>query len=132
MKANELMIGDWVMYQGEPIIVYEIDEYYDRINTEPDGYNAITCVEISEITPIPLIAEILEKIGFEAFDYFLKIQINTTYIELRPIQGNMAIWLDWDEDNDGVYADFILPYPKYLHELQHVLRLAGIDKEIKL
>ena len=64
MEAKELMIGDWGLYKDEPIMVWEIDEYYDRINTEPDGYNSIRCIEISDIKPIPLTDEILGKNGF--------------------------------------------------------------------
>ena len=75
MKTSELMIGDLIMYRGEPIMVYEIDDYYERINTEPDGYNAITCVEISEVMPILPTPEILMKNGLEKENLNQKINI---------------------------------------------------------
>ena len=128
MKANELMVGDWVMYENEPIMVWEIDEYYHRINTEPDGYNAITCVEISEVTPIPLTPEILEKNGFwcehnigyvmekgeydiiyDLFDHKLRILKNREQILNLECFDDMCV-----------------------HELQHALKLCGIEKEIEL
>lgn len=133
MKACELMIGDYVMYKGEPTMVYEIDDYYDRINTEPDGYNAITCIEISEVTPIPLTAEILKKNGFVEFmPHNWQIVIDNIMIELREPEHNIAIWLDWNKHDTGTYASYMLPGPNCVHELQHVLRLCGINKWIEI
>ena len=133
MTANELMIGDLVLYKNKPIIVWEIDEYYNRINTEPDGYNAITCVDISDIKPIPLTPEILKKNGFVEFmPHNWQIVINNIMIELREPEHNMAVWLDWVEHNTGTYASYIFPGPNCVHELQHALRLCNIDKEIEL
>lgn len=133
MTANELMICDLVLYKNKPITVWEIDEYYNRINTESDGYNAITCVDISDIKPISLTSEILEKIGFVEFiPHNWQIVIDNIMIELREPEHNMAIWLDWEEHNTGTYASYILPSPNCVHELQHALRLCGIDKEIEL
>lgn len=133
MTANELMIGDLVLYKNKPIIVWEIDEYYNRINTEPDGYNAITCVDISDIKPIPLTPEILKKNGFVEFmPHNWQIVINNIMIELREPEHNMAVWLDWVEHETGTYASYIFPGPNCVHELQHALRLCNIDKEIEL
>lgn len=133
MTANELMIGDLVLYKNKPIIVWEIDEYYNRINTEPDGYNAITCVDISDIKPIPLTPEILKKNGFVEFmPHNWQIVINNIMIELREPEHNMAVWLDWYEHETGTYASYIFPGPNCVHELQHALRLCNIDKEIEL
>lgn len=122
MKTAELMIGDWVMRRGEPTMVYEIDEYYERINTEPDGYNAITCIEISEVTPISLTTEILKKNGFQ------QISIN------EYVSGKVTISILVEEflviiksGNARVRITI-----KYVHELQHTLRLCGIEKEIEI
>lgn len=116
------MIGDWVLYKGEPIMVWEIDDYYNRINTEPDGYNAITCVEISDIKPIPLTAEILEKNGFE---------FNNLPMEQCWQQYGLRLYLSGHGYgiNCGENVSLCIDY---VHELQHALRLCGIDKEIEL
>ena len=109
------------------------EEYYNRINTEPDGYNAITCVDISDIKPIPLTPEILKKNGFVEFiPHNWQIVINNIMIELREPEHNMAVWLDWVEHDTGTYASYIFPGPNCVHELQHALRLCNIDKEIEL
>lgn len=124
MKANELMIRDWVAnpINGKPMRVMSLTR---DVELGLSGF-------YDNVIPIPLTAEILEKIGFVRFYVnYWKMQVGNGYIELRPTEGNMAIWLDYDEDNDGIYADYILPYPDNLHELQHALRLCNIDKEIE-
>ena len=127
MTANELMIGNWVMYKGEPIMVYEIDDYYKRINTEPDGYNAITCIEISDVTPIPLTAEILEKNGFE----LCKIP-EIDYIGWRLSENfSLTVSPASTNDIDGLYWNDDVPI-RYVHQLQHALRLCNFEKEIEL
>lgn len=129
MQPEELMIGDWVLYKDEPIIVFEIDEYYDRINTEPDGYNAIRCIEASDIKPIPLTEEILEK--------------NFERDEERFIDCNEFRDIEITEYNDGMWQVVIdeiemsdLPtwkmYVCDVHQLQHALKLFGITKDITL
>jgi hypothetical protein len=136
MKANELMIGDWVYYKDKeqmPCRVISISRNSIRFdNGTPQDWMS----DVKNFTPIPLTAEILEKIGFVRFyvNYvnYWKMQVDNVYIELRPTEGNMAIWLDYDKDNDGIYANYILPYPDNLHQLQHALRLCNIDKEIEL
>lgn len=125
MDAKELMIGDWVLYKDEPIMVWEIDEYYDRINTEPDGYNAIRCIEVSEIKPIPLTPEILEKNGFRKQNNSSGVTKLDTY------------WLGEElgfriHSFETGYYQFGLAKIRYVHELQHALRLCGIDKEIEI
>ncbi len=115
MEAKELMIGDWVLYRGDPIMIWEIDEYYDRVNTEPDGYNGITCVEISDINPIPLTPEILEKNGWFPLDEY-------------RYEGDIALAKGRDYfrlKNTTICINSV-------HELQHTLRLCGIDKEITI
>ena len=129
MTANELMIGDLVLYKNKPIIVWEIDEYYDRINTEPDGYNAITCVEIFEVAPIPITPEILEKNGFVKNKYgemILDEELGTSeiYLVLEPSYDEEYYW--WRVNNE------LITKIKSVHEPQHILRLCNIEKEIEL
>lgn len=130
LMCESLMIGDWVMHRGEPIMVYEIDDYYERINTEPDGYNAITCVEISEVTPIPLTPEILEK-NFESLDmegeYF---GFYDEYFEVEVSEFSDGIW-EVKIDEIVLGATWRM-YVSNVHELQRALRFCSINKEITL
>ena len=130
MKANELMIGDWVKHSitGKIGKVYRIcdNEYIAFI----DGDTRSELVE-----PIPLTPEILEKNGFnleEAVEdyYFLYIGIDE---RVSLCNGEEFIDSDnkWDVCIDNEDHCTIATYElTYVHELQHILRLCKIDEEI--
>lgn len=133
MRQEELMIGDYVQVNGEACKVISIS-YFDIgiSDSKEDFYNE----HIDNIKPIPLTPEILDKNGFEYYDNPVKVlmtnTINGHYVEIRLDRKEMAIWYDYDENNDGVYSDCLFPLPYWLHDFQHALRLCGIDKEIEL
>ena len=147
MKAKELMIGDWVIYKGEPTIVYEIDDYYQRINTEPDGYDRIKCIDTLEIEPIPLTPEILAKMGFtieevpKYDDTYTEDEYTATMkcvdarkcnveIEYRTYRNEITVF-SHDYHNILQYRS-IETQVEYVHELQHILRVMKVDKELEL
>lgn len=121
MKANELMIGDWVTFKDcqhenpMPIKIIAIGFQADGENdclVQINGDKACDIIEIDdEIVGIPLTAEILEK-NFPDPEIVCWYPDNNTY---RIIIG------------DNVALNI-----KYVHELQHALRLCGINKEIEL
>lgn len=94
-----------------------------------DGFDALDEIQIDDdIVGIPLTPEILEKNKFVKSERFDVWKIISDNYELRITQWRFAvIFLDEDgSDNE----EFSAPRPKYAHELQHILRLFGIDKEI--
>ena len=121
MKANELMIGDYirVIYTQKIIKVREIKQ--SCIYTNDNGY------EYNEIEPIPLTPEILEKNGFVHYDL--------TDFWMWKKESFEPVHLD-KYDKDGwrlrINCDNIPCECKYVHQLQHALRLCGIEKEIEL
>lgn len=131
MKAKELQIFDWVSYKGNPIMVFEIDEPENNINTEQDGYNAIRCISIDEIQPIPITPTILERNGFEKNgSYFI---LNECIEDGEDVIEHYEIIYY----NDGfcsvqniVTEDEISFYCPNVHQLQQAMRLCGIEKEI--
>lgn len=83
--------------------------------------------------PIPLTEEILVKNGFEKDDYYLRYifyfdnrRLIRRSIEIVPQDE------DWSEIEMTICSDKadINSVVEYVHELQHALRLCGIDKEI--
>lgn len=70
MKANELMVGDWIAdkdgdkVQVDNIINSEFDCGIDVVCNRFDGRCDSWTVPFEEAQPIPLTAEILEKNGF--------------------------------------------------------------------
>ena len=133
MKPEELQIGDWVYYKGNPIMVFEIDEPEHNINTEQDGYNAIRCISIDEIQPIPLTPEILEKNGFMEYryrqgDWFFVIE-NKENETLAIVSYDTSHRLEIESWDDFI-GSFERGGIKYIHQLQQAIRLCGTNKEI--
>lgn len=137
MNANELMIGDWVYRTdfntpvpskiiGMEVVNYDKMEYVVDVFNK-NGYNVQ--LYLNEIEPIPLTPEILEKIGFET-------QPNIGYI-IDDWDGTQIIYDKWNHNlriikNYKVCLDIETFDDIAVHELQHALRLCGIDKTITL
>ena len=123
MKANELMIGDWVY---NPFTRKTLRLTFGR---------DLDLAEELCLEPIPLNAEILEKNGFEQDDYYLQF---TLYLDNKRAKSRSIVMLPQDEEWSEI--DMTLRCNKadvtmelcYVHELQHALRLCGIEKEIEL
>lgn len=131
MKPNELMIGDWVVYNGDieytdPIRIEGIDIMGVCITSDRDD------VGFDGIQPIPLTEEILKKNGFgykEEDDYlshyYLGDKCYLSNPDLHIGTSNKGVyWLNyWYNAIYGI---------KYVHQLQHALQLCGIGNEIEL
>ena len=120
MKANELMIGDWVYntHNRQNEQVQEIGSGLVML-----AYNDL--YEYDEIEPIPLTDEILKANGFE---YHHKNFAALSHV--HPFQLKMVEWPD--ENGIGLWMIGGLFKIRYVHELQHAMKLCEIDKEIKL
>lgn len=151
MKANELMVGDWVGY----LPTWENED--GSIGREGNPNNPIICkVEMPgssgaqlyngednfdaddiELYPIPLTPEILEKNGFEKREVRILAGSKThycivdDYFELAINEYTDSIW-EVEYTNIEAHFPLIRNLVCYVHELQHALRLCEIDKEIEL
>ena len=138
MNAKELMIGDWVHVDGKPqkvieILHHGINPTYYSMSDEIEGYT-----HEEQIEPIPITKEILEKSGF----------VDDLYSENRFIlkgkdEEQVFYWFEEYgrhnscnvfganiENSHGHY--FSGRNIRYVHELQHALRMCNIEKEIVL
>lgn len=131
IKISELSIGDWVKCNGFKATIAGYSAESGSIHLLTKQKNKMW-FGVESIEPIPLTPEILEKNGFEKKNY-----------------DNGKMW-DWWCDNVLVrkFADediyrFIVAYNsnhyttmmvvgKHTHQLQHALRLAGVEKEIEI
>ena len=127
MKASDLMVGDWVLdtYTNSPMRIEGINGGNPRFG--------------QDLEPIPLTPEILEKNGFA------KISPQDTWL-YRPLDkyGDKFLYAIRARRFDyPIYRIDIDNYVfrtgmgfsgqlQYVHELQHALRLCGIDLDIKL
>lgn len=119
MKTNELMIGDWVMHTDKPLYIAGI--YGERVYDDDNNV-----YRIEKITPIPLTPEILEKNGFDT----------SNKLSIFQGIGCIVIVANRDEykfihiikDNGDKSSDTKIYYEElYVHELQHALRLCGLN-----
>lgn len=119
MKANELMLGDWVKTEAGELIVAGIGQ---KIYCRDDSGNPTHIWEVTTIEPIPLTKEILEKNGFDFERHAFR----------EDEHYALEIYID-----DGVRwtincYEYDILLLEYVHQLQHALKLCGIEKEIKL
>lgn len=130
LSEKELMIGDWVMY--DPNVFIE-DEYVPAKECCPtkieSGEDIDSAVE-GCYHPIPLTAEILEKNGF------VKVENTQTSTIMYSFRGSLFRIEVYDFNHvtiDSYYTDSSCDvFISSVHELQHALRLCGINKEIEL
>lgn len=135
MRAEDLMIGDWVQYQytGGVFQIVEISKTEGIKQFEDQPF-----FKLNGIIPIPLTAEILEKNGFNdsSFEankkYKYIIHTNEYQLGYYPKTNSFNIY---KRGIDPFYTKDVLccgfqNIVKYVHELQHALKLCGIDKEI--
>ena len=130
MKTSELMINDWVIAYGKNTQVVWVGNLQKlAVRGFPSEFFE------DEIEPIPLTPEILEKNGFteikgtnttfkiDIYGYLIKVTFPKENEETNKRNPFLVI-----DSRPSYYSSECL----YVHELQHVLRLLGIEKEIEL
>lgn len=147
MEVKDLMIGDLVTFKEcqndenpMPIEIvalgYQQGGGRESSLVSINGDNACDIFDIDdEIVGIPITPEILEENGFEVVGkrkYFLVPGDPSLAIKREGILGahgnTFTIGHFWEGRKDFRWFSELT----YIHELQHALRLCGIDKEIKL
>ena len=140
MKANELAIGDYVLFATRITKVEGIAIGGFAIALENEGWQSIESVE-----PLPITAEILEKNGFRVDGSGTNCRCLLSPMDEPGIRFNMYVGLKyktidvfaahpqertkgWRKSNK-VYLEISGPY---VHELQHAIRTCGIEKDIVL
>lgn len=123
MEVKDLMIGDWVYVSGKPVKITKDDLATMLIFLDDD----------SKINPIPLTEEILVKNGFEKCHNDDAQVLGCYFFRLFNKQcGRLdidAYGLEEEFGAEFTYCDINI---NYVHQLQHLLRLCGIEKEIEL
>ena len=128
LQALNLMIGDWFKYSKgnytdiRQIQLIDIEMYYEGIIF---------------LEPIPLTAEMMDK-NF-AINKPYQSQYGTKslvyYALPSPIYHSGVwnlVWVIGENENYLVIEDDPLIRMKYVHQLQHALKLCNIQKEIQL
>ena len=126
MKVTDLMVGDWVI----------CNHYQDKPFAKQFGVADFAKGEYEFCEPIPLTEDILVKSGFERCDYNNKYFIIDDVIDLITPKwrgGTEYYACAWYQDEfDDLVQHIEICKCAYVHQLQHLLRLCGIEKEIEL
>ena len=145
MKANELMIGDWVRvepckYAGaigriKTLIDHKDDEnaYFKVFLQSNTIHIGIEDICSDDIRPIPLTPEILEKNGFEkVYDKYKLPNYRIKWNSYTDLYFTAFTGVDgyWNPIGLNVITGGIPATVDYVHQLQNALRLCGIKKEI--
>lgn len=138
LKISDLSAGDWVRYNGKKCTIASI---YMAAKGYPHEV-ALTCQDIcsgcayiDHLEPIPITVEILEKNGFvrgkrgNYYHYLLLDKNRTLYIHASTNGWRVEITYD---AAGMLRTTHLMPDMNSVHDLQHAIRLAGIDKEINL
>lgn len=136
LTVKDLMIGDWVNIYKFTNDEQQIKDLFPAKvisilqGSDTENYNVIECVHGTHIAsrpadtclPVLLTTEMLKKNGFKYND--CPIVLGWEQYGLTLYRGGDGFLI-----NCGQNVALII---NYVHQLQHTLRLCGIDKEIVL
>ena len=125
MKATDLMAEDWVERTHHT--------FEGRVVNRAEQVTAFDIYRNAEFCyPIPLSAEALEKNGFERNPHKNShFYFDDGFVEVDIHEITEGVWLV-EVDNLVISMPTQRIIVCNVHELQHALRLCGIEKEIKL
>ena len=134
IKCRDLMYGDWCCdkhgFQWQIIGVGDDYAYATFEGNEGDPWEFMDKDDPPQ--PIEITTELLKANGWEVYTYELSYkkytslyykEVNGNHLEWK--RGTLAIWLEYERCNNGMYSDIVIPV-NYVHQLQQVLRLAGM------
>ena len=140
IDCRSLMIGDWLFYRGQ----YNAFPFrVEQITKKKVGYHAgpnetrMRYLRLCECQPIPLTSEILEKNGMHLYNRKtnnLMERQNHSDCFQEDEDFRLELSLDYDDKirwsiNGDEYSILTLDY---VHQLQHAIRLVGLEKTIVL
>lgn len=115
MDTNKIMIGDKVLVK----VLSQIPDTYVAHTWTAEDYMR----DMLQVKPIPLTKEILEKNGFtkvnsQRYDY--GYPDTDCYVKVNPKKNMIHV--------NGRNANCNLYDHSFIHELQHALRLCGLNE----
>lgn len=139
MKANELMVGNIVRYDGMTVYINQVNK--TRIEGMIDKNDLMIDIgfRMELLEPIPITEELLLKNGFNRIDEgYFDIYIGDCklyLINLLGIRENLKTDL-WRIDLSGKFLSSFLNKgvleTNALHQLQNLLNIMGVEMEWKV
>lgn len=127
MRADELQIGDFIMYNPNVFIEDEYEPSHKCYPSQIKNGEDIDLACEGCYEPIQLTEEILKKNGFEEDKYKIYTIPDAMYDQIKiDILDQSSISIGNTFDEYGLLNSFT--YIAYVHELQHALRLCGLNE----
>ena len=146
MKTTDLMVGDWVLINDAPHKIQAIDSIDAEILADDDLYyvGEDRCHSEDKIEGIPITPEILKKNdwywGFTSDEKNFKSCVMGAFEPhwvYDKDAGEISLYFDKDTDGGALRIadqrfnrrlDFFWCDTLYVHELQHALRICGLNE----
>lgn len=149
MKANEIMIGDWMFVNDvehlRPMQIGAIKKisgsFYAELSDPNDATEHCQCI-LSKLAPIGISIGILDRSGFkqgtgrfgESFNDWVwrdPRQDSVVIVTQKPFDLPRRIVIKSYLRDEDVITDIDAPI-EYVHELQHLLNFCGVSLELKV
>ena len=132
IKISDLSIGDWVKCNGFKATIAGYNAESGSIQVLTKQKNKMW-FGIEDIEPIPLTPEILEKNGFDKNnEYLYTIALeNDITLGVRTQSDGYLFELKREKRRIGELLGIFRGIYN-VHQLQHALRLAGVEKDIEI
>jgi len=141
MKTKDLMVDDHVQYNGTITKVENIHD--DCINFVPDipYVQEEFFIDASDLRPIEVTPEILEKNGFELSDsWYIWINGEDKIMVHLPTEHYHYAQINYDKliynSNGVIETDYscqlIYKHKLFVHHLQNFIKLVEVNKNIEL
>lgn len=137
LKISDISVGDWVQNDYGDYVkvegIWQGSNFNYQVDILRDG--RIGTITPCNLHPIPITAEMLEKNGFArgqrgSFYHYLRLDKNRT-LYIHASTNGWRVEITYDAA--GILrTTHLMPDMNSVHQLQHALRLAGLDKEINL
>lgn len=136
IKTKELMLGNWVLAGAKTQFPMYVTGIFDDVAYLDFEGNEGDCFEYKEedMLPVPLTEEILLKNGFVKMSDYYKDKEDNIFIRLgEDITTSIRVeCLDRKPNKPTASRVSAFNKTKYVHELQNLLTLAGVEMEFKI
>ena len=137
IRCRDLMVGDWCCdLHGFPMQITNVGDDYAYATFEGnEGDPWEFDDKDNQPQPIEITRELLKANGWRAesfmdspwngfvLTYYVVKDEGDMHLEFKC--NTLTIWFNYEKGNDGAIADISIPI-KYAHQLQQVLRIAGM------
>lgn len=132
MQVRTMMLGNEDRFTP-PMRVCSIGDSWVCTMIDPEQGDPFED-NIEDVRPIPLTVDLFAKNG-----WMITKNLTRFRLEIEDVKGKTYAAVDAEIRDEGrLYLDVMMKefrlttYINYVHDLQHYLRLAGIEKEIEL